>query len=299
VGTSQAFRSGFVAIVGRPNVGKSTLLNRILGQKIAIATSKPQTTRNRILGIHNLPGGQILFLDTPGIHRGQGLLNRYLVDQAFSACGDVDLILLLVEADDPPGGGDEFILERLARGKAPLALIINKIDRVAPERLLPLIDAYRQRFAFQAIVPVSALTGDGLPELVAMVLEQLPEGPCYYPEDMVTDLPERFIAAEMIREQVLKKTREEVPYGVAVEVESFEEKPEKELVVIRATIFVERDSHKGILLGKGGTMLRNIGQDARREIERFLGSRVYLDLFVKVQKDWTDSERMLRRFGYK
>lgn len=292
------FRSGFVAIVGRPNVGKSTLLNGLLGQKIAITTNKPQTTRNRILGIHTLAGGQILFLDTPGIHRGQGRLNRYMVDQALGACADVDLVLMLVEADDPPGGGDDFILDALTRGRAPLVLVINKIDKVAPDELLPLIDAYRQRHDFRAIVPVSALTGNGLPELEATVLAQLPEGPLYYPADMVTDLPERFIVAEMVREQVLKKTRQEVPYGVAVEVESFEERPEKNLVVIRAAIFVEKDSHKGIILGKGGAMVRAIGQAARREVERFLGSRVFLELFVKVQKDWTESQRMLRRFGY-
>ena len=292
------FRSGFVAIVGRPNVGKSTLLNRILGQKIAITTAKPQTTRNRILGIHTLAGGQILFLDTPGIHRGKSPLNRFMVEQAFAACSDVDLVLLLVEADDPVGGGDDFILEQLGRGRAPVVLVINKIDKVRPEALLPLIDAYRRRFTFQAIVPVSALGGEGVERLVEVVLGGLPEGPAYYPEDMVTDLPERFIVAEMIREQVLNKLRDEVPYGVAVEVESFTEKPEQGLVVIQAAVYVEKDSHKGIVLGKGGAMIRSIGQSARKEIERFLGTRVYLELFVKVQKDWTGSERGLRRFGY-
>ena len=292
------FRSGFVAIVGRPNVGKSTLLNHVLGQKIAITTAKPQTTRNRILGIHTLPAGQILFLDTPGIHRGKSRLNRYMVDQAFAACGDVDLVLLLVEADDPVGGGDDYILEQLARGRSPVALVINKIDKVRSEELLPLIDAYRSRFDFKAIVPVSALNGDGLERLVEVVLGELPEGPAYYPEDMVTDLPERFIVAEMIREQVLNRLRDEVPYGVAVEVESFSEQPERDLVVIQAAVYVEKDTHKGIVLGKGGAMIRTIGQAARREIERFLGTRVFLELFVKVQKGWTDSEGGLRRFGY-
>ena len=292
------FRSGFVAIVGRPNVGKSTLLNHVLGQKIAITTAKPQTTRNRILGIHTLPGGQILFLDTPGIHRGKSRLNRYMVDQAFAACGDVDLVLLLVEADDAVGGGDDYILEQLGRGRAPVALVINKIDKVRSEELLPLIDAYRQRFDFKAIVPVSALNGEGLERLVEVVLGELPEGPAYYPEDMVTDLPERFIVAEMIREQVLNRLRDEVPYGVAVEVESFSEQPERDLVVIQAAVYVEKDTHKGIVLGKGGAMIRTIGQAARREIERFLGTRVFLELFVKVQKGWTDSEGGLRRFGY-
>lgn len=295
---SNVFRSGFVAIVGRPNVGKSTLLNQVLGQKIAITTSKPQTTRNRILGIHTLPEGQILFLDSPGIHKGKSRLNRYMVEQALSSCSDVDLVLLLVEADDPVGGGDDFILEQLGRGRAPVVLVINKLDKVRPETLLPLIDAYRDRFEFRAIVPVSALKGQGVEELLQVILAQLPEGPAYYPEDMVTDLPERFIVAEMVREQILNRLRDEVPYGVAVEVESFSEQPDRNLVVIQAAVYVERDSHKGIVLGKGGAMIRSIGQSARKEIERFLGTRIFLELFVKVDKDWTDSERGLRRFGY-
>lgn len=292
------FRSGFVAIVGRPNVGKSTLLNQVLGQKIAITTAKPQTTRNRILGIHTLPEGQILFLDTPGIHRGKSRLNRHMVDQAFAACNDVDLVLLLVEADDPVGGGDDFILDHLGRGRAPVVLVINKIDKVRPDQLLPLIDAYRQRFSFRAIVPISALKGEGVERLETVILGELPQGPSYYPEDMVTDLPERFIVAEMVREQILNRLRDEVPYGVAVEVESFTEQPDRNLVVIQAVVFVEKDSHKGIVLGKGGAMIRSLGQASRKEIERFLGTRVFLELFVKVQKDWTDSERGLRRFGF-
>lgn len=294
------YRSGFVSIIGRPNVGKSTLLNSLLGQKIAITTDKPQTTRNRILGIYHRPGGdgQILFLDTPGIHRGKGRLNRYMVDQAFSACSDVDLVLFLVEAGDPPGGGDEFILQKLAQGKAPVMLVINKIDTLEREKLLAQIAAYAQKFDFKAIVPISGLTGDGVERLCETVFGQLPEGPRYYDEDMVTDMPERFIAAEMIREQVLKKTRDEVPHGVAVEVENFEEKPEKNLVVIQAVVHVEKDSHKGIILGKGGEMIRKIGKSSREEIERFLGTRVFLELFVRVQKNWTESERMIRQFGY-
>lgn len=296
----QVFRSGFVSIIGRPNVGKSTLLNSLLGQKIAITTDKPQTTRNRILGIYHRPegDGQILFLDTPGIHRGKGRLNRYMVDQAFSACSDVDLVMFLVEAGDPPGGGDEFILQKLAQGKAPVMLVINKIDKLDREKLLGQIAAYSQKFDFQAIVPISGLTGDGVGRLVDAVYKVLPEGPRYYGEDMVTDMPERFIAAEMIREQVLKKTRDEVPYGVAVEVESFEEKPEKNLVVIQAVIHVERDSHKGIIVGKAGEMVRKIGKGSREEIERFLGTRVFLELFVRVQKNWTESEKLIRQFGY-
>ncbi len=293
-----SFRSGFVSIIGRPNVGKSTLLNRILGQKIAITTDKPQTTRNRILGIHNLADGQVLFLDTPGIHRGKGSLNRYMVDQAISACSDVDAILFLVEATDRPGGGDDYILDILGRGKVPVVLVINKIDLVPKPELLALIDSYSRRFSFHAIIPASGLTGDGVARILETVLPMLPEGPRYYPEDMITDLPERFIAAEMIREQVLKQTRDEIPYGVAVTVEGFSEQPEKNLVVIQAVIFVERDSHKGILLGKQGARIRSLGKAARLEIERFLGTRVFLELFVKVQKNWTQSARMLKELGY-
>jgi GTP-binding protein Era len=295
---STDFRSGFVSIVGRPNVGKSTLLNTILGQKIAIASSKPQTTRNRILGIHNGAASQILFLDTPGLHRAKGKLNKFMVDQALAACSDVDAILFLVEATDPPGGGDDFILDIIAKGKAPVILVINKVDLIERPKLLPLIDAYSRRFGFAAIVPVSAQSGEGVIDLVRTVTGLLPAGPRYYPEDLVTDLPERFIVAEMVREQILKQTRDEVPYGVAVVVERFEEKPEKGLVVIDALIVVEREPHKKIILGKGGARIRSIGKAARYDIERMLGTRVFLDLFVKVEKNWTQSERLLKEFGY-
>ena len=292
------FKSGFVAIVGRPNVGKSTLLNRILGQKIAITSNKPQTTRNRILGIHNYEGGQALFVDTPGIHKPKGKLNRYMVDQAVKACGDTDLVLFLVEANDTLGGGDGYILKLLERSRAPVCLIINKIDLVAPTSLLQLIDSYSKRFEFQEIIPISAEKGDGVDRLLAAIEPCLPEGPQFYPDDMLTDQPERFIVAEMVREKVMRRTTEEIPYGVAVKVETFEEKPEKNLVVIQATIHVERDSHKKIIVGKGGQMIRKLGQDARYEIERFLGTKVYLELFVRVDKDWSQSERMLREMGY-
>ena len=291
------FRSGFVSIVGRPNVGKSTLLNSILGQKIAIASPKPQTTRNKILGIYNHAQGQVLYLDTPGLHRAKGLLNKYMVDQALAACNDVDAILYLVEATDSLGG-DDFILELLAKGKAPVILVINKVDLIERPRLLPLIEGYAGRFPFEAIIPVSALTGDGVEDLNKTVMALLPQGPRYYPEDMVTDLPERFIVAEMVREQVLKQVHEEIPYGVAVVVECFEEKPEKNLVVIQAVINLERESHKRIVLGKGGTKIRSIGKAARFDMERMLGTRVFLELFVRVEKNWTQSKRMLKDFGY-
>jgi len=295
---SSSFHSGFVAIVGRPNVGKSTLLNKILGQKVAITTHKPQTTRNRILGIHHRPDGQILFLDTPGIHRGEGKLNRYMVDQALTACRDVDAVLFLVEATDRPGGGDDFILQQLAQGNAPVILVINKIDQLPREQLLPLIDIYRSKFDFHGIVPVSAMSGSGVSDLVQTVFGLLPNGPRYYPEDMVTDLPERFIVGEIIREQVMLQIHDEIPYRVAVQIDTFHEKPTQNLVVIQASIIVERDTHKGILIGKGGARIRALGQSSRTEIERLLGTRVFLELFIKVQKNWTDSERLLKEFGY-
>ncbi|WP_321371871.1 GTPase Era [uncultured Desulfuromusa sp.] len=296
--TEQNFSSGYVAIIGRPNVGKSTLLNRVLGQKIAITSNKPQTTRNRILGIHNYPDGQALFVDTPGIHKAKGKLNRFMVDQAVGACTDVDLILFLVEANDSPGGGDEYILKLLDKSNVPVFLIINKIDLVKPPKLLSLIQQYTERFEFAQVIPVSAKSGNGVPDMLQAVKPYLPQGPQYYPNDMLTDQPERFIVAELVREKIMRRTSEEIPYGVGVQVDSFEDKPEKNLVVIQATIHVERDSHKKIIVGKGGHMIRTIGQEARKDIERLLGTRVFLELFVRVDKDWSQNERMLRELGY-
>ncbi len=291
------FRSGFVAIIGRPNVGKSTLLNRILGQKIAITSNKPQTTRNRILGIHNLEGAQLLFLDTPGIHAARDRFNRYMVDQAVTACDDVDLILLLVEA----GKGkviDKQLLGVLGRTRTPAILVINKIDTVTRPDLLPQLEAFSKQFAFRELVPVSAETGEGVDRLVETLRGYLPEGPRLYPEEMITDQPERFIVAEMIREKIFRMTSQEVPYGIAVQVEDFEEKPEKNLVVISAVVHVERESHKSIILGKQGGMIRRIGKAAREDIERLLGTRVFLEIFVRIQKDWTRSPHLLREMGY-
>lgn len=292
------FRSGFISIIGRPNVGKSTLLNRILGTKIAITANKPQTTRNRILGIHNLPGAQLLFIDTPGIHRATGKLNRFMVDQALSACSGVDMILYVVEVKDRPGPGDDFILDVLRQSQLPVILLINKIDQLPKERQLELMAAFAERFPFREIVPVSGQSGENVDYLLNLLPRYLKEGPPYYAEDMITDLPERFIVAEMIREQVLKQTHDEIPYRVATLVERFEEKPEKNLVVIQAVIIVDRDTHKGILVGKQGATIRAIGKAARIDIERLLDARVFLELFVKVQKNWTESERMLKEFGY-
>jgi GTP-binding protein Era len=226
------------------------------------------------------------------------MLNKYMVDQALAACNDVDIVLFLVEATDSPGGGDDYILDLLAKGKAPVILVLNKMDLVARQKLLPLIDVYSKRFPFKAIVPISAEKGEGVEDLVKEVMALLPQGPCYYPDDMVTDMPERFIVAEMVREQILKQTRDEIPYGVAVVVERFEEKPEKDLVVIEAVVNLEREAHKKIVLGKGGAKIKSIGQAARFDIERMLGTKVFLDLFVRVEKNWTESKKMLKEFGY-
>ena len=291
------FRSGFVAIIGRPNVGKSTLLNSIVGQKIAITSPKPQTTRNRILGIQNLDNAQILVVDTPGIHEARSPLNRYMVDQARAACLDVDVVLWLVEADRPVDR-DPMIPKLLEKSKRPVLLVINKIDKVAKEQLLPIIDAYRQICPFASILPISAIKGDGVQQLMKELPGLLPEGPQYFPDDQLTDVPERFIVAEMIREQILMRTKDEVPYGVAVLVERFQENPARNMVGIDAVINVERDSQKRILVGKGGSMVRQIGQSSRKEIERMLGVKVHLELFVRVQKNWTQSGRMMKEFGY-
>jgi len=293
----QKFRSGFVAIIGRPNVGKSTLLNRIVGQKIAITSPKPQTTRNRILGIQNTDDAQVLYVDTPGIHEAHSPLNRYMVDQACAAALDVDVVLWLVEADRAVDT-DPMIPRLLDKSKRPVLLVINKIDTIPKDKLLPLIATYNKICPFASIVPISALKGDGVEALMGEIPQLLPEGPRYYPEDQLTDVPERFIVAEMIREQVIMRTKDEVPYGVAIVVERFQENPVKNMVGISAVINVERDSQKGILVGKGGTMIRHIGQGARKEIERMLGIKVHLELFVRVQKNWSSSGRMLKEFGY-
>lgn len=295
----ETFCSGFVAIVGRPNVGKSTLMNQILGQKIAITSNKPQTTRNRILGIRTTADSQLLFLDTPGIHKAKDTFNEYMVKEATSSYADVDAVYLLIEGDDSIGGGDEYILRMLEKEGVPIILVVNKIDLIEKERLMPLIAAYAKRFPFTAIVPVSALTGDGVEQLVEETAKLMPEGPCYYPEDMVTDLPEKFIVAEMVREQIFRRLEQEIPYGVAVLVDQFVEDEQRDLVSISATINVIRDSHKGIVIGKKGSMIRDISKYARLEIERLLGTKVFLELFVRVQKNWTDSSRLMSEMGYK
>jgi len=295
--TTQPFHSGFAAIVGRPNVGKSTLLNAILGEKIVITSDKPQTTRNRIQGIHNVPSAQIVFVDTPGVHRANSRLNRSLVDTAMEAVQGVDVILFLVEANAAPASEKEMIAELLAGVTVPVFLVINKVDLVDKGRLLQAMETYNTLFPFKEIVPVSAQKGDGVELLVEVVSRYLPVGPAYFPDDILTDLPERFVVAEMIREKVFRLTHDEVPYSVAVQVESFKERPNG-LVAISAAIIVERDSQKGIVIGKRGEMLKRIGTAARLEIERFLAEKVFLELFVKVSRDWSDNPQKLKEFGY-
>lgn len=293
----EPFRSGFVAIIGRPNVGKSTLLNQLLGEKVAIVTPKPQTTRNQIRGIRTAPGSQVIFLDTPGIHRARSLINRRMVEVAKSTLREVDLTLWLVDATKGLVGEDEDITRLLVEsGKAALVLL-NKIDLVSKLKLLPVIDRISSLFPGREIVPISALKGENLRLLVDLILKSLPEGPRYYPEDEITDQTEQFIAAEIIREKIFLLTRKEIPYGVAVVIEEFSEKPEKDLVVIKAAIHSERESHKPILIGKKGAMLKKIGSQAREELEGLLGCKVYLELFVKVDRGWTQDPNAIKEFG--
>jgi GTP-binding protein Era len=293
------FRSGFISIIGPPNVGKSTLLNRILGTKITITSSKPQTTRNRILGIKNLKNAQLIFLDTPGIYQPKSLFGKYMVDSALAACKDVDLILLMVETNHSIAEEIHYVLEFLSKVPFPVILLINKVDRVKKENLLPLIDAYSHLFTFSQIIPISALSGDGVDRLMAEILSLLPKGPQYFPEDMITDQPERFIVSEIIREKVIGNTYQEIPYSVAVSIDEFKEKEDQNLIVIKAIIHVEKPSQKGIIIGKKGATLKKIGSDARREIEALLGATVYLDCWVNVERNWSKDRTALKRLGYR
>jgi GTP-binding protein Era len=293
------FKSGFVSLIGRPNAGKSTLLNLLLGEKIAIISPKPQTTRNRILGIKNLPAGQIVFLDTPGIHYSRNRFSQAMVKVALATFQEVDVVCFLIEADRPDNEENDLVLEDLKRVSKPVILVINKIDLVSKSRLLPIMERYSQLRAFEQIIPISALLGDGVDVLVAELFKILPQGPNFFPEDMITDLSERFLVAEFIREKVIQLTREEIPYSTAVEVEEFNERQEKNLIVIKAIIQVERDSQKRILIGEKGRMLKGIGRLAREEIEAFLGVRVFLELWVKVEKNWREDPQALRRLGYR
>jgi GTP-binding protein Era len=292
------FKSGFISILGRPNVGKSTLFNRFLGDKIAIVSERPQTTRNRILGIRNVEEGQLIFLDTPGIHRGRSELNQRMVRTAISSGRDADVLLFLVEAMNPLVEEDREMIKSLEESRGVYYLVINKIDRVKRPTLLPLMDQYRNLYPFKEIIPISAITGDGVGILLDEILKVLPESPPYYPEDMTTDQTERFWVSEIIREKVIEQSYQEIPYSTAVTIEAFKERSEKNLVVIQATIHVERDSQKKIVIGKGGQKLKRIGEAARKEIETFLGVRVFLELWVNVEKNWTQDPRVLDRLGY-
>jgi GTP-binding protein Era len=296
------FKSGFIGIIGRPNVGKSTLLNRIVGERISITTHKPQTTRNRIMGIKNLgepQPGQMIFLDTPGIHRGSTPLNQAMVDAARGTFGNVDLLLLLAETGPAPHPDDRFIIESLRDERLPVFLVINKIDLGEKQLLLPLIDAFKGLYPFREIIPLSALKGEGVEGLIGEIWTFLSEGPRYFPEEMMTDRSERFIAAEIIREKITLRTHQEIPYATAVVVDSFKEDEAKNMIRIAATIHVAKDSQKGIIIGKQGAMLKEIGTRSRLEMEKFFAAKVFLELFVRVAKDWTNDPRMLREFGYK
>ncbi len=288
-------RAGFVTVLGRPNVGKSTLVNRLVGQKVAIVSDKPQTTRNRILAVVNRPGAQMVLFDTPGIHKPIHAMNRRMVETAIQSIGQGDVVLWMVDVGERYGPGERYVRDLLKKSGLPVILGINKIDTVVKPRILPVIDAWRGQLDFAEVVPLSAKTGDNVDRLEALLVERLPEGPALYPEDFLTDQPERFFVAEMVRERILHHTREEIPYSSGVVIESFKE--EEGLVRIQAVIFVERDGQKGILIGKGGAMLKTIGTEARHQIEAFLGARVFLGLFVKVRESWRENEAILSEMG--
>ncbi|MGP4080403.1 GTPase Era [Pseudalkalibacillus sp. R45] len=294
----EGFKSGFVSIIGRPNVGKSTLLNHVLGQKIAIMSDKPQTTRNKIHGVYTTNEEQVVFIDTPGIHKPKHKLGDFMTKIAQETLNEVDIILFLINAEEGYGRGDQFILDRLQNVKSPIFLVINKIDKVHPDELLPIIEQYREKLDFAEIVPISALNGNNVNTLMEQITKYLEEGPQYYPEDQVTDHPERFVVAELIREKVLHLTHEEVPHSVAVVIDEMIPRESGNMVDITATIVVERSSQKGILIGKQGGMLKKIGSLARQDIEHLLGSKVYLELWVKVQKDWRNRPFNLRDLGF-
>jgi GTP-binding protein Era len=295
---SADFTSGFVAIVGAPNVGKSTLLNQMLGEKISITSKKPQTTRNRILGVVHRPSSQLVFIDTPGIHKAKRPLNVRIVDAALSALGNVDIVLVMVDVAKPDPDSEAFLVTKLQKLKTPVVIVLNKIDLVKKPALLTIIDHWAKAYSFEAIIPISAILGAQVDELLEAMEALLPKGPPFFPEETLTDLPERFIAAEMIREKVFRLTGQEIPYSTAVTIESFSEKKKGSLVKIHATIHVERASQKGMIIGKNGNMLKMIGTEARKEIERMVGTRVFLKLFVRVHKNWSKDTKALRRFGY-
>ena len=292
-------KCGFVSLVGRPNAGKSTLLNRLVGTKLAIVSDKPQTTRNRILGVRNYAGAQVVFIDTPGIHRPKHRMNVRMVDLAVESFADVDVLGLVIDAAEPPGKGDRYLVDLLKEVEAPVFAILNKIDRMRKPRLLPLIQQYSETGRFAEIVPVSAATGDNVDRLERALIDRLPDGDPRFPPDYVTDQPERFFAAEIVREKVLQSTRAELPFSSAVMVDRFEEPAAGGVLRLFCTILVERESQKPILVGRGGTMIKRIGSAARTDLERFFGTRVFLDLHVRVRSEWREDERVLNELGLK
>ncbi|MCH7950011.1 MAG: GTPase Era [Candidatus Dadabacteria bacterium] len=294
--SNNPFKSGFITVVGRPNVGKSTLINALVGEKIAAVSEKPNTTRNRILGIRTLPDAQLIFLDTPGIHKARGRLGKAMVNTAMSAVQEADVILMMVEVKDTFGKGDAFIIESLPK---PAILVINKIDTIKKGNILEIIERSKDfSEKIKEVIPISALNSDGISQLLTIISNYLPEGPRLFPEDMITDQPERFIVAEFIREKIFTLTQKEIPYQTAVVIEEFEELPEKNLINILAVIYVERKNHKGIIIGKKGGMLKEVGTLARADIEKILGTKVYLELWVKVKEGWSQRDHLIREFGY-
>ena len=295
---TKTFKSGFVAIVGRPNVGKSTFMNYVLGQKIAIMSDKAQTTRNKIQGVYTKEDAQIVFLDTPGIHKPKHELGEFMVKSAYSALKEVDAVLFMVNVSEKRGPGDDFIIEKLKGIKTPIFLVLNKIDLVTPEVLLERVESYKDALDFAGVFPISVLQGNNVNELMEGLINALPEGPQYYPADQITDHPEYFVVSELIREKILQLTQEEIPHSVAVTVDKMQ-KDEFDKVHVYANIIVERKSQKGIIIGKGGRLLKEIGTRARRDIQQLLGNKVYLELWVKVEKDWRKRKSNLQEYGYR
>jgi len=293
------FKSGFVTIVGRPNVGKSTLLNKILKEKIAIMSDKPQTTRNKIMAIYQAEDSQIIFLDTPGLHKPKNKLGEYMVSTAYETLKEVDVVLFLVDESTKIGAGDKYILERLKTIKTPIILVVNKMDIISAENYVKIVENYKEYTFIKEIIAISALNDTNTDVLIEKVKNLLPEGPMYYPDDMITDQPEKVIVSEIIREKLLHYLNDEVPHGVAVEIEKMKKRKNSDLVDISATIICERNTHKGIIIGKNGRKLKGIGKSAREDIERLLGSKVYLEIWVKVRQGWRDNDSHLRNFGYK
>ncbi|WP_427339557.1 GTPase Era [Caloranaerobacter sp. DY30410] len=293
------YKSGFVSVIGRPNVGKSTLLNCIVGEKVSIISNKPQTTRNKIQCVYTGDDYQVIFLDTPGIHKPKNKLGEYMVKVAKDTLNEVDVVVLMVDNSLKIGPGDKYILEQIKNVKTPKILLINKIDKIKSSDIDIIVENYKSIGIFEEIIPISALNGVGIGKFLEIIKEYLPEGPKYFPDDMITDQPERLIIAEIIREKALHNLEQEVPHGIAVEIDLIRKREDKDIVDVNATIYCEKESHKGIIIGKGGKKLKTIGKEARIDIERLLGSKVYLDIWVKVKKDWREKENLLRQLGYK